>query len=136
MKKLLILGVLSLLLAACETYTSLEDNTKLKFMSADQNFRFFNNAFPKGTSFEYVQTTGGKHAVWVNTNQASTIAGGMGAPVAMLSVQNKNGMILDADFCTTGEQLVHSIGITTIHPWDGYSVRKLITRGVCFNPIQ
>ena len=121
-----------LLLASCESYTSLEDNTDLKFMTADRDFRFLNAAFPKGTTFQYVAVKGGKHAVWVNTTQASAVAGGMGAPVGMLSVQNKNGMMLDDNFCSTGEQLVNSIGITTIHPWDGYSVRKKITQGVCF----
>lgn len=133
MKRLV--GVLAFLsiLSSCETYTSLEETPDLKFLKADRDFRFLNSAFPKGTAFEYVAVAGGRHAVWVNTAQASTVAGGMGAPVGILSVQNKNGMMLDDNFCSTGEQLVNSIGITTVHPWDGYSVRKSITKGICFS---
>ena len=132
MAKKILVGFALLLVAGCETYTSLEASQNLKFITADRDFSFMNNAFPKGTSFEYVAVKGGRHAVWVNDTQASTVAGGIGAPVGMISVQNKNGMMLNENFCSTGEQLVNSIGITVIHPWEGYAVRKKITKGVCF----
>ena len=132
MNKAYIFMTLVAFTAGCAKYTSLESSQELKFMTADRDFRFMNTAFPKGTSFEYVTVSGGTHAVWVNTMQANTVAGGMGAPAGMLSVQNKYGMILDDEFCSTGEQLVNSIGITTIHPWDGYSAKKKISKGVCF----
>ena len=128
----LILFFLGVSLSACETYTSLEDNVPLMFLVADKDFYFQNNAYPKGTKLQYVAVDGGRHAVWVNTSQANAVAGGMGAPVGILSVKNKNGMMLDDDFCSTGEFLANSIGITTIHPWDGYGVRKKISKGVCF----
>lgn len=122
-------------IAACEEYTKLEPNNELVFLSADKNFRFQNMAFPRGTEFELVNVQGGRNAVWVNTTQASTAAGGMGAPVAIVSVQNMNGMMLDDNFCSTGDMLVNSIGITTVHPWDNYAARGSITKGVCFEPV-
>lgn len=128
----LILCIAGFLLTACETYTSLEEDVPLMFLTADSDFQFQNDAYPKGSKLQYVGVEGGRHAVWVNSTQANAVAGGMGAPVGILSVKNKNGMMLDDEYCSTGELLVNSIGITTIHPWDGYGVRKKITQGVCF----
>lgn len=131
--RIIILFILGMSLSACETYTSLQDDVPLMFLSADTDFQFENDAYPKGSKFQYVAVDGGRHAVWINTSQANAVAGGMGAPVGILSVKNKSGMMLDDEYCSTGELLVNSIGITTIHPWDGINVRKRISKGICFS---
>lgn len=125
-----------MLVTGCEEYTSLQETDDIVFMKADKNFRFMGSSYPKGSRFPRVAVDGGRQAVWIDTAQASTAAGGMGAPVMAISVKNKNGMMLDENLCSTGDLLVHSIGVTTVHEWDNYVARESITKGVCFSITQ
>lgn len=134
MKKFLVFGVISVLLASCEEYTSLAPSAELTFVQADRNFQFYRNAYPKGAQFELVAVAGGRKAVWVDNARASAVGGGMGGPVAMVSTNNKIGMMLDSNMCATGEMLGYSIGMTTIHQKDIYGVGERPNQDVCFTP--
>jgi len=125
-----------MLLSGCEEYTSLQETDDIVFMKADKNFRFMGSIYPEGSKFARVLVDGGRQAVWINTSQAVAAAGGMGAPVASISVKNKNGMMLNENKCSTGDLLANSLGITTVHEWDNYVARKSITKGVCFSIVQ
>lgn len=104
------LGALAALaLAGCATSVSvIENKDGIQFAESKDNFIFYNKAFPSGEKFQIVDLSDGRKAVWIDRITATTLGG--------ISARNRGGFILNRNLCSTGEELVYSIGMVNYGP--------------------
>ena len=94
-----------------------------------------NYSVSEGQAFQMSNLGNGKRVVFITSLGASAVAGGMGAPVAMISTAIQMGVEVDQNSCTTGRLVVKEFGFVNIMSGEYNNNRHIfsVDPGRCFS---